>query len=246
MISSPVPSNVRRRNTEERNIQAEETERTSSIWKLVVAVVITAIALGSGAYWRYRSATRDLRQRLESQLTEYSFFTVYGADPYTLSATTDFSMAIPEGLQLAQRLQILASALSGRRFGNLPIEVIGVEERDGKTIALVNLLETDRNRDLFAEQKRLWDEGKREQADSLYLRMQRASWRTLYFQGSCGGTCTTIMLVQTFLQKGYDGTWLDGVEFYYEGEPISDEWDHIRLSGVKLRQTERGSEPSSP
>ena len=52
------------------------------------------------------------------------------------------------------------------------------------------------------------------------------------------------MLVQTFLQNDYDGSSLDGVEFYDEGEPISDQWDHISLSGTKFRETERDSEPS--
>lgn len=125
---------------EERHIQALEPGGASAVRRLVAAISITAILVRTGAYWWHRSATKDLRERLESQPTEYSFFTVYGADPYTLSATTDFSVAIPEGLQLAERLQLLASALSGRRFRSLPIEVVGIEERDRKTIALVNLL----------------------------------------------------------------------------------------------------------
>lgn len=229
---------------EERNIQASEPRGTSAVWKLLAAIVITAILVGAGAYWWHRSAIRDLRKRLESQPTEYVSFTVYGADPYTWSATRDFSIAIPEGPLLAERLQILADALSKRRFGNLPIEVIRVEERDGKKIALVNLMETDWNRDLLPERKRLRNEGKGEEADSLSRKMQRASWQTLYFQGSTGGACTTIMLVETFLQRGYDGIWLDGVEFYYEGKPISDQWDHISLSGTKYRQTTRTSGPS--
>jgi hypothetical protein len=73
---------------------------------------------------------------------------------------------------------------------------------------------------------------------------ESASWRTLYFQGSTGGACTTIMLVQTFLQNDYDGSWLDGVESYYDGRPISDQWDHIDLSGTKYRQTTQAPEPS--
>jgi len=230
---------------EDRNIKASEPRDASAVRRLVAAIVITAILVGTGGYLWHLSAIRNLRMHPETQPMKFVSFTVYGADPYTWSATDDFSIAIPEGLPLAGRLQILASALSRRRFDNLPIEIIGVEERDGRTIALVGLLESDWNRDLFAEQERLWDEGRGKEADSLYRKMQRPSWRTLYFQGSTGGACTTIMLVETFLQRDYDGVWLDGVEFYYEGKPISDEWDHIHLSGPKYRQTERDS-GSSP
>lgn len=227
-----------------RNIKEPGPRGASTAWKLFAAVLITAILVATGAYLWHRSATGDRRKRFESQFTEYSFFTVYGADPYTMSATTDFSVAIPEGLELAERLQILTNALSRRRFGNLPIEVIRIEERDGRTIALVNLRETDWNRDIFAEYSQLWKTGRRKEAGSVYHMKDRTSWRTLYFQGSCGGGCTTIMLVQTVLQRDYGGIWLDGVEFYYEGEPISDEWDHISLSGTTYRQPEEDSESS--
>lgn len=227
------------------NIKKPGPKGASAAWGLFTAVLITAIIVSTGAYLWHRSATRELRNHLESRLAEYSFFTVYGADPYTITATTDFGVAIPEEPDLRQRLQILANVLSRRRFGNLPMEVIGIEERGGKTIALVNLKETDWNRDILAEQKRMWNQSRRGAADSLYRRIQKPTWRTLYFQGSCGGGCTTIMLVQTFLQRDYGGIWIDGVEFHYEGEPISDAWDHISLSGIKYRQPEENSEPSS-
>jgi hypothetical protein len=230
---------------ENRDVRTTEHRGATSVWKLVAAIVVTAILVGTGAYWWHRSVIRSLVERPETQPMKYVSFTVYGADPYTLSTTDDSAIAIPEGLPLAERLQILASALSRRRFGNLPIEIVGVEERDGKTIALVNLLESDWNRDLFAREMRLWDEGKGEEAKSLRRKSQRPSWRMLYFQGSTGGACTTIMLVDTFLQRDYDGPWLDGVKFYYEGEPISREWDHIHLSGTKYRQTTQASEPHS-
>jgi hypothetical protein len=229
---------------ENRDVRTTEPKCATSVWKLVAAIVVTAVVVGAGAYVWHRSAVKDLRRQSEPPRTEYASFTVYGADPHTWSATDDFAIAIPEELPLAERLQVLADALSRRRFGKLPIEIIGVEERDGKTIVLVNLLESDWNRDLFAEERRLWSEGKREEAKSLRRKSQKPTWRMLYFQGSTGGACTTIMLVDTFLQRGYDGTWLDGVEFHYEGEPISDEWDHIHLTGTKYRQTAQASEPS--
>jgi hypothetical protein len=208
---------------------------------MAAAVLTTAIIVGTGAYLWHMSATNDLRKQIESAPADYSFFTIYGCDPYTVSATADFTVAIPERLPLAEKLRLLASTLSRVRFGNLPIEIVGIDERDGKTIATVNLLESDRNRDLRTEQKRLWQAGMKARADSLYAKMDRASWLTLFFQGSTGGGCTTRMLVRTFLHQDYDGVWIDGVDFWYEGEPISQEWDHISLSGTKYRPAARDS-----
>jgi hypothetical protein len=62
------------------------------------------------------------------------------------------------------------------------------------------------------------------------------TWRGGYFQGSSGGYDTQIRLMSTFLQEDHKGPWIDGVEFYYEGKPMTSEWDHIFLEGVKYRK----------
>ncbi|MCX6320370.1 MAG: hypothetical protein NTX93_00985 [Bacteroidia bacterium] len=61
-------------------------------------------------------------------------------------------------------------------------------------------------------------------------------YRTWYdfFQGSMGGEQTTIILIESTLQKQYKGEWVDAVEFYYQNEKIG-EWDHTFLSGIIKR-----------
>ena len=100
---------------------------------------------------------------------------------------------------MKKKLEILAERLSGFVFNSNPIEVGKIEEKGNKKIAVVNLKE---------------------------LR-EKLTWNTLYFQGTAGRWATTLTLRDTFLQKDYTEKWIDGIEFYYEGKPISSDWDHI-------------------
>ena len=62
------------------------------------------------------------------------------------------------------------------------------------------------------------------------------TWKGNFFQGSSGGQATTVTLVKTFLQEDYKSEWIDGIEFYYEGKPISRDWDHVSLHSTKYRR----------
>ena len=55
-----------------------------------------------------------------------------------------------------------------------------------------------------------------------------------YFQGSSGGQNTTFILEESILQKSYQGDWIDGVVFFYQGDSIG-LWDHLYLDGVLSR-----------
>lgn len=137
-------------------------------------------------------------------------FKVYGSDREAAREEIDFYVAVPSDLPLLKKLRLLADKLSRFEFQDHPIEVSSVEERGNKKIAVVGLYEPD-----FPGAR---------------------TWRGGYFQGSTGGHFTTLTLTKTFLQEDYEGEWVDGVEFYYEGEPISDDWDHISLSGTIYRR----------
>ena len=50
-----------------------------------------------------------------------------------------------------------------------------------------------------------------------------------------GGEQTTIILVESILQREFSGMWIDEVEFSYQSEKIGD-WDHAFLSGVIKRE----------
>jgi len=123
-------------------------------------------------------------------------------------------IAVPDGLPLMQRLRILAERVSELRFKGVPIEVLRVQNLRGKQIAIVNLPEPE---------NAPWD---------------KLQWHG-YFQGSSGGGITQNTLVMTFLQRGYPGKWIDGVQFYYNSKPFSGDWDHIDMKDAFYRNDKR-------
>ena len=168
----------------------------------------TVLIVGGGAYFWNVMAVR--RMKVDK---EFEFFPIYGPDRDAMNLEINFYVRIPEKLPVIEKLKILADKLSRFKF-DLPIEVLRIEEQNNKKIAVVNLLE-------------------HEDADE----SSQMTWSSVYFQGSTGGLFTSMSLRKTFLQEDFDGEWIDGVEFYYEGEPIlKDDWDHISLSGTIYRK----------
>ena len=121
-----------------------------------------------------------------------------------------FYVATDDGAPLRNKVELIADILSSVYFHGLPVNVLRIENRDGKKIAIIDLKESN-------------IEG-------------ASSWRGGFFQGSSGGYWTTYVLANSFLQQDYGGEWIDGVVFCYEGKPISDEWDHIFLHGTVYRR----------
>ena len=203
-------------------------------WKVALMIILSNLIVGGGVYWRQKSRLKTIKeehlrtqQELQQQVDELrkqlahrripsgvergTFFKIYGANRDATREEINFYVAIPDDLSLLKKLKLLADKLSRFKFSYLPIDVLRIEDRGGKKIAIIELKETK------------------------YSCPSCPSWRTLYFQGSTGGYFTTLTLIETFLQRDYEGEWIDGVEFYYEGSPVSDEWDHISLSGTMYR-----------
>lgn len=130
-------------------------------------------------------------------------FDIYGADSNTYEKELISGVDIKDTLTLEEKLEVLAEELSKAQFQDLGIELDEIEDEDGKKIAVINLIEVS-------------DE-------------EEISWDRTYFQGSTGGIVTTVSLEETFLQKEYDGDWVDGVRFLYEGEKIM--YDHVQPLG---------------
>lgn len=119
---------------------------------------------------------------------------------------------------IEERLNVISSNLSHSQFKNLPIELIGVEEIGGKKVATFNLKENEENLN-----KEDWSE------------YSEPSWANDFFQGSAGGSLTCYTLQTTMLQPGYDGEWIDGVRFLYNGEE-NKYFQHIEgLDRIKYR-----------
>lgn len=95
-------------------------------------------------------------------------------------------------------LKSMAEELSKQVFEGLPIEVEGIENIEGKKIAIINLVENE-NLDI--------------------------GWSNNFLQGSTGAAITNLTLTETFLQKTYEGEWIDGIKILYQGE--APEFDHM-------------------
>lgn len=115
-------------------------------------------------------------------------------------------------------MDVIGNELSQYCFDGLPIEVSEIKKVDGKEIAVINLKESVFNEEIDAPKK-----------------FVGRTWKAGYFQGSCGGSITSMELIETFLQRDYKGKWIDGVQFLYEGNNIT-EFDHVpRLSDINYR-----------
>jgi hypothetical protein len=184
--------------------------------RIILSVFLTALIVGGGFYIYHKLS----KERIKVE-KEVEYFPVYGPDKNGMNIEVNFYVEIPDNLSVIEKLRILADKLSRFEF-NLPIEVLSIGEENYKKIAIINLLEYKWN----SESSELKDS-----SDSAGI-----SWHFDYFQGSTGGFFTTKTLIETFLQEDYSGEWIDGVEFYYEGKSISNDWDHISLSGTIYRK----------
>jgi hypothetical protein len=148
----------------------------------------------------------------ESELTTESL-AIYGPDKEYQDVIVERQIKIPAELSLEDKVQALADSLSEIRFKTLPLKVRTIEMIGESRIAVIELLELPPDK-----------------------RKDRLSWRGKYFQGAAGGFLASRILPETFLQKSYEGEWIDGVAFLYEGNQISqDEWEHVSLNRVFYR-----------
>lgn len=111
------------------------------------------------------------------------------------------TVEIPMEFSLEQRLQYLGDALTEEVFPGLSMEFTGFQTMEGRTVAVLDLIEP--------ENQAVGD----------------PSWIYNYFQGSTGGMITTNALVETFLQRDFDGDWIEGVYFTLNGESI--QFEHV-------------------
>ncbi|MBP6963423.1 MAG: hypothetical protein KBC96_03355 [Armatimonadetes bacterium] len=227
------------------------SERSARVRTIVITAVLTALIAGGVVYsWQHSKVARlrnelhiaaqrltagDNRRSNDSLSLEAriallekklaglrryppvgnvppEFLAVCGAtldEPDT--PVVEYYVASPRHFTVIEKLRLLADRLSRLEFSDLPINVVRIETVKGKKVAVIDLRESQRGSDY-------------------------RSWYGGYFQGSTGGGITQTKLMDTFLQRGYRGEWVDGVRFLYQGKPIQEgEWDHINLSGTIYR-----------
>ncbi|MBM7560683.1 hypothetical protein [Fusibacter tunisiensis] len=124
---------------------------------------------------------------------------IYSADANTLERLTVDKLTVHANASIEDRLLIITQGLSEKVF-KLPMAFIEIKQIFNQDIAYINLLESP-------------DKDKTH------------AWNIGYFQGSTGSAVTSIALVDSYLQPDYEGAWIDGVKFLYEGETI--QFDHV-------------------
>lgn len=139
---------------------------------------------------------------------EFIILPIYTADEYSYDIETNYYITIAKSAILLEKLDIIAMKLSKYSFNGLPIDVIGIENIDGKQIAVVKLEEAEEN---IGE------------IDPSQLKGK--TWKVHYFQGSTGGYVTSTILVESFLQRDLDEKWIDGVRFLYDEQNVGT--DHV-------------------
>lgn len=144
--------------------------------------------------------------------------TLYDGNADATDIAPQFGVTFPPDLNPQQRLETLTTLVSRYHFCTLPIEVVALQDE----VATINLAEHD------------WNQDPENPVD--FPGCSGRSWRTNYFQGSAGGMITSKTLAYTLLQPEFQGEWIEGVTFQYQGEPIeAGDWDHISLFGVITR-----------
>lgn len=134
-------------------------------------------------------------------------FIVYTTDVDTYEKKELKKVQIQKDLPLEEQLNILGKQLSESQFESLPIEVLEIYEKENKKIARINL------------------------KDNEVINKEQKTWTQYLNSGSTGSLMTANTLKETFLQREYKGNWIDGVEFFCNGQPIP-EMDHF--AGTEL------------
>lgn len=147
-------------------------------------------------------------KKYEVKSTTEEIYPIYTANIDTYKIEIKSYSYIKKDEVLLNKITSLCKILSENLFNNLPIEVLNIEERNGKSIAVINLKESEEN-----------------QGINDYSKLKGYAWATKYFQGSTGGTITSKTLIETILQRAYTGEWIDGVKFLYNNKDI--DFEHV-------------------
>ncbi|MCK8817264.1 hypothetical protein MWH28_07805 [Natroniella sulfidigena] len=158
----------------------------------------------------------------DTEEVEGTLFPIYGPDENLDETEVNFYIQLADDLEQFEKLQVIANRLSRFRFDFLPIKVLEIEEENGREIAVINLEEHQWNRNGDETPEFRGNAG--------------VTWYLDHFQGAATGYFTSETLISSFLQPEYDGDWIDGVRFLYQGQPIREQdWDAVDLEGVFYR-----------
>lgn len=136
---------------------------------------------------------KELKGWLEVEQVGEEGLVIYSANSETYKTIPIGAIQSNKALPLEEQLQLLVPELLSSVFKEVGIEVKEIKEIDNKKVAVINLQDN---------------------------RSAGKGWQENYFGGSCGGTVTSTTLIETFLQRNYNGEWVDGVIFTHNGKEI--------------------------
>lgn len=102
---------------------------------------------------------------------------------------------------LEKKIEFLTKKLSEENFEGKNIKFTGIKEEKGEKIAYFDLTDTN----------------------------EKDSWFP-YFQGSFGAFTTKLSIIETLLQRDFEGKWIDGIKLTYNGK--FQEFDHISFDDL--------------
>ena len=148
---------------------------------------------------------------------EYEIFSIYTIDVNTDEKVILKNIELEKKLSVEEKLVELANEVSNDLFNSLPLELIEIKDIKEKSIAVFNFEEV----------------GKNAEKATLFQDYEGDSWFQC-FQGSAGGRVTEYTLIETLLQRNYEGEWIDGINFTYKGGSV--EFEHTpKLSEIVYR-----------
>lgn len=148
---------------------------------------------------------------------EYEIFSIYTIDVNTDEKVILKNIELEKKLSVEEKLVELANEVSNDLFNSLPLELIEIKDIEEKSIAVFNFEEV----------------GKNAEKATLFQDYEGDSWFQC-FQGSAGGRVTEYTLIETLLQRNYEGEWIDGINFTYKGGSV--EFEHMpKLSEIVYR-----------
>lgn len=134
---------------------------------------------------------------------------IYTIDGDTYEPIERYAFLVDKTLTITDKIDRIAEELSVNVFG-LPVTVDRIQEIDGMKIAEIMLGEDDRYGDAL-------------------------TWKYQYFQGSLGSAMTMTTLQESFLQRAYQGEWIDGIRIFYEDGSVYST-DHIETFGTLIKR----------
>ena len=129
-------------------------------------------------------------------ITKKEIFNIYTLNIETEDLMIKSQSKLSKSQSIEKKIIFLTKKLSNDNFEKKSIYFDGIKLEEGKKIGYFDLRDTN----------------------------EKDSWYP-YFQGSFGAFSTKISIVETLLQRDFDGNWLDGIKLSYNGK--FEEFDHI-------------------